>query len=408
MSSSFQNSETLSGNRRGIAHRKRLFGRLLHLLLGVLSTLGVTDVVAAMKEWLPVVIDGKPFELEVVVDVPDRDPPENGWPVVLITHGAPGGSTPPEDIGPDLLGRWVRFFSGRGYYAVAVARRGYASSDGSSEPASDGDSCADPAVDTYIDGNADDLVAVARALRDRPEADTDRVVAMGHSAGGAAVLALNGRLDGLVGIVNVVGGVYRYEPGAPGEWYSVFANCERYRHALVDAIGQLGARGETPSLWIYPANDPFFDTTLVGDLSTAWSATRAPEPVLEILPAVDNAHSLFLRSEGPDAMGPSIDAFLADRSLPALTSAFETRMRECVPIGLLPDALSYLTGQMHRAVAIADDASGLFSVDGASSPRAARDEALAMCGERSGAGCSLLAHDDEFDVMACPDTGSSD
>ena len=371
------------------------------LLAGITSGVAATPAGAATKERLDVEIDSKPYALEIVTERPEGDAPEAGWPIALITHGAAGGGSPYESIGPDLLDRWVRFFSGRGYYAVAVARRGYATSDG--PPFDVANTCAEPMLDAYIDGQGDDLVAVARRIGERPEADPDHVVAIGQSTGGAAVLGLNGRLEGLAAIIDVAGGVYHYGDGAPAERYAVFDGCERFREDLVETVGEIGARGDTPSLWIYTTNDAYFDPELVGEMAGAWrSAGVAPEPVLEILPDSKNSHRLFIWDEGPQAMRAPIDRFLNDEGLPAQPASLRDELERCLPFELRPEALAWLEGQNHRALVISGDGTRLFYEDTVVSPVAARVEALAMCSAQAGTGCELLAQDTELHADACP------
>ena len=383
-------------------HRRRR-GSLSSVLAGIAA---IVPADAATKERLDVEIGSAPYALEIVTEVPEGKAPETGWPIALITHGA-AGSSPHESVGPDLLDRWVRFFSGRGYYAVAAARRGYATSDG---PVFEvGDSCREPAVDAYIDAQADDLAAVVERIGERPEADARRVVAIGQSAGGAAVLGLNGRLEGLAAIVNVAGGVYRWEDGVPAERYAVFDGCERYRRALVDAIGGLDARGDTSSLWIYTANDAYFDPELVGEMAEAWrAADAAPAPVLQILPRSDNSHRLFIWDEGPQVMRASIDRFLRDHGLPAESASLRANLERCLPLDLRPEALAWFEEQNHRVLAISGDGGRLFAEDTVVSPEAARAEALATCSAQAGAGCRLLAEDETLYTEACPQGGGAD
>jgi len=376
------------------------------LLASIAAIVAIAPAGAATKERLDVEIDSTSYALEIVTEAPEGDVLATGWPIALITHGA-AGSSPYESVGPDLLDRWVRFFSGRGYYAVAVARRGYATSDG---PVFEvGDSCREPAVDAYIDAQAEDLAAVAERIGERPEADAGRIVAIGQSAGGAAVLGLNGRLEGLAGIVNVAGGVYHWEDGVPAERYAVFDGCERYRQALVDAIGGLGARGSTPSLWIYTVNDAYFDPELVGEMAEAWrAADAAPAPVLEILPRSDNSHRLFIWDEGPQAMEEPIDRFLRGHDLPAGSASLSEDLERCLPFKLRPEALAWLEAQNHRALVISGNGRRLFAEDTVVSPHAARAEALATCSAQAGTGCRLLAENEALYTEACPGDGTAD
>ena len=385
------------------ARRPRGPGRCL-ATFSLYLMVGLAD--AAMKEHLPVEIDGTRVELEITAESPSGTAPASGWPIALITHGAPGHSTPPSDIGPDSLGGWVRFFSGRGYYAVAVARRGYATSDG--PRVGDNGTCAEPKVETYLDEHASDLAAVAQAIGERPEADSSRVVVVGHSAGGVAALALNGRTTGAAAAVSVAGGSFRFEEGAPADNYAVFDGCERYRDATIEAIATIADRGAMPTLWIYSKNDPFFEPEFVGRMAQAWSAApNSIDPVIEMLPSTGNAHALFLRDEGLEQMRSPIDAFLSDQGLPAQTSDLELALRGCLPIASHPEALGFLANPMHRALAISSAGSEVFAVTDSASLEAARLEALAICAQLTGANCRIIAQDARLFTNRCP-TGAQE
>ena len=389
----------------GPAERPRRLALSVAFLTAFACGVATHSAAAATKERLDVEIDSRPYALEIVTERPEGDVPDGGWPIALITHGA-AGSSPYQSVGPDLLDRWVRFFSGRGYYAVAVARRGYATSDG--PVVGTDDTCAEPRLRSWIDGQSDDLVATLDRIGERPEADAERIIAIGQSAGGAAVLGLNGRVEGLAAIINAAGGVFHMEPGAPAARYAVFDGCERYRQALIESIGQYGARDDTPSLWIYANNDEYFDTELVGEMARAWHASgAAPEPVLAILPGSEDSHRLFIWDEGPSDMKASIDRFLDEHGLPADRPGLADDLERCLPFELRAFAQGYLEEQNHKALAISGDGERLYYEDSMFSAPAAREEALSMCSSRNGTGCRLLAEDARLDTAACPGTGAS-
>jgi dienelactone hydrolase len=92
------------------------------------------------------------------------------------------------------------------------------------------------------------------------------VIALGASAGGAAVLALAARNPpGLRAVVNVSGGIRPLSPdGGPG----VYCKPED----LVPAFAGLGERSRVPSLWLYAENDSLFPADYVRGLHEAYVA----------------------------------------------------------------------------------------------------------------------------------------
>ena len=356
---------------------------------------------AGLRDLLTVEIDGESIKLDTLAEAPEGPPPRRGWPLAIITHGSSGQGTPDSEVTPDDFAQWVRFFAARGYYAVAVSRRGYGASDGPN-PQRDS-TCIAPDVHGTLTDQADDLEAVAHILGLRPDVDADRVVAIGQSIGGATVLALNGRIPGLAAIINVAGGMFRFGPDAAAERFHVFDGCETYRDALVDAIGRFGASGDTPSLWIYGANDEWFDTELVGEMAARWSVPdAAPEPTVEILPAIEYAHTLFMRDEGPPTMRASIDGFLNEAGLPVQSWELGDALQRCVGAELRPRAARYLSDEHHRALAVSADGLELFGGHGYSSQSASVEEALADCAVGSGEGCRVLARGSVLMDEACP------
>ncbi len=83
------------------------------------------------------------------------------------------------------------------------------------------------------------------------------MIAIGVSAGGAAVAALSARNPpGLVGAINVSGGLR-------------FPTCPK-EDALVAAFKDYGAKSRVPNLWIYAKNDSFFPSELVARMQSAF------------------------------------------------------------------------------------------------------------------------------------------
>ena len=108
-------------------------------------------------------------------------------PIALITHGKSSHlSDMLESKAPDYAGP-ARDLARRGWLAVVVMRRGFGQSDG---PMAASVSCATTSFANRFAADADDLQGALAAVSKRPDADPDRAIAIGVSAGGAAVVAL--------------------------------------------------------------------------------------------------------------------------------------------------------------------------------------------------------------------------
>src|SRR5882724_1710227 len=111
-------------------------------------------------------------------------------PVALIAHGKPATQGRMLDDHAVEYVRQARDLARRGYLAVVAMRRGYGASDG---PAPVPLSCASPSLLGRFASEADDLQAILNTIAKRPDADPARIIAIGVSAGGAAVTALSAR-----------------------------------------------------------------------------------------------------------------------------------------------------------------------------------------------------------------------
>ena len=148
----------------------------------------------------------------------------------------------------------ARDLARRGWLAVVVMRRGFGQSDG---PMAASVSCATTSFADRFAADADDLQGALAAVSKRPDADPDRAIAIGVSAGGAAVVALAARNPtNLRGVVSVSGGLRM--PDCPKE------------DVLVNAYKDFGAASRVPNLWVYARNDSFFGPELVERMQSAF------------------------------------------------------------------------------------------------------------------------------------------
>ena len=252
--------------------------------------------------------DGSATSLEGLVIRPDRP---GRLPLVVLVHGTPRSK--PEDfqetfrkVSPTVLGRAALAFAQHGYAAVSILRRGFGHSEGPYAEYLDGP-CA---TRDYLKAaliSAEDVNGALSHLRGESWADPERIVLLGQSTGGVAVIAAgSSNPAGVVGILNFAGG-----RGSPRPDY--VCGAER----LVDAFAHLGASGHIPSLWLYTENDHFFSPDLGRRMFSAYSEAGAPA-AFELLPPF-GADGHLLVSVGPaDAWWTPVENFLAALHLPTV------------------------------------------------------------------------------------------
>jgi dienelactone hydrolase len=303
-------------------------------------------------------------------------------PIALIAHGKPTTQGSMLDQRAADYVRQARDLARRGWLAVAVMRRGFGASDG---PAPVPLTCASPSLLERFAADADDLEAALEAIGKRADADPSRMIAIGVSAGGAAVTALSARNPkGLAGVVNISGGL-RF-PACPKE------------DALVAAFKAYGAKSRVPSLWIYAKNDSFFGPALVERMQAAF-LDGGGDVKLVMLDADERAdgHFIFGMTAGRFRWLPQMDAFLRFHKLPTWTrgdvNALIKRLNAKEPSrGFLEN---YIAGPSERALARQKTGTYLSETHGSRTLEDARKAALTSC-ERRGSPCEIVMENDRW------------
>jgi dienelactone hydrolase len=137
----------------------------------------------------------------------------------------------------------VRDYARRGWLGVFVLRRAYGQSDGPDPVTGFKCDSPTPSYQDAIDAAADDLEATLNYIGRREDADLSRIMALGVSGGGAAVVALSIRnIPGLQIVVNVSGGF-------------TLVSCDKNSDRLVEAVRYYGTKTKIPNLWYYAKND---------------------------------------------------------------------------------------------------------------------------------------------------------
>ena len=333
---------------------------------------------------LNVTIGAKSYRLEAVVVRPAQA--SGRLPIALITHGKSREAEKNKKMAARGMLRQARDFAYRGWLAVAVVRRGFGTSDG---PQVRGVSCATQEFRRNFESSADDLAAALEVIARRPDADPNRAIAIGSSAGGAAVLALAARNPaGLVGVVNVSGGLRVIRQGKVCEWgphyFSTFST--------------LGRRARVPALWLYAENDSFFPPGLVRRMHAAYSGAGSRAELHMLTPVGDDGHRLWSQFEGRRAWLAPLDGFLRANGLPSWDPA---RLQAAIEAGRIaeksrPTMERYFAAPSEKALAVSRSGRYVHFWSGGELS-AMREKSLASCRERAREPCAILL--ENFDLI---------
>ncbi len=279
------------------------------LLLAMLSTPvladDVTDLPGLMRQALSLPLtssDGTTRSLEALVIRPEGPGP---FPLALITHGLPRDASEivlqlqrPQSYSSPAIG-----FAQRGYAAVVVMRSSYGRSTGPFAEALG--PCDDRNYLHAGQAAAADVLAALTDLRKEPWVDPARVLLVGHSLGGFAVLAASAsNPDGVVGSISFTGAV-----GSPRPDFV----CQPDR--LIEADRIFGRTAHIPSLWIFAENDQFFGPALARDMFEAYVSNGAPASLF-MAPRFGRDGHLLIFAANEQAWWPRVSTFLETLRLP--------------------------------------------------------------------------------------------
>ena len=233
----------------------RAFGAVMALVLA-----GQASAQATREEVVRIPSDGGVSMVATVM----RPPGQGKKPVVVINHGSPADGSQRAAMPPPRYSALSSWFLARGYVVVLPLRRGYGETGGSW--AESYGQCQNP--DYYRAGlrGAADIKVALDFMRTQPYVAPDRSLIVGESAGGWATLAFSSQNPpGVPGMIDFAGGrgAHQRLPGGG------IGNCTP--DALVTASGRYGATARVPTLWIYAANDSFFEPSLVRRMFDAYN-----------------------------------------------------------------------------------------------------------------------------------------
>lgn len=357
--------------------------RFLPLLIVLLCAANASAQEAELVEdssFLRVTVAGRTARLESLIV--RRKDATGKLPIALVAHGKPASQGRMLDDRAIEYVRQAHDLARRGYLAVVTMRRGFGGSDG---PAPVAVTCASTSLIGRFDAEADDLQATLDAVAARDDADGRRMIAIGVSAGGAAVVALAARNPpGLIGVVNVSGGLR-------------FQACPK-EDALVAAFKEYGAKSRVPQLWIYAKNDSFFPEPLVGRMQAAF-LDGGGDVKLVNFDADDrfDGHHIFRNTPGRAKWLPQMDAFLRFHKLPTWTRDDATALLRKLGAKetMRGFAENYLAGPTERVLAKQKSGTYIWSTYGSRTIEDARKAAIEQC-EKRGQPCEVVMVNDRW------------
>jgi dienelactone hydrolase len=307
------------------------------------------------------------------------------YPLALLSHGTPRDFNDRATMSARKYHAISLEFARRGFAALIVLRRGYGTSPGDRV-----DSLGPCARAAYLPATAvavADLRAAIDAMARRSDVTTTGMIAVGHSAGGLAIVALTAQAPpGLVAALNFAGG-----RGSSSD------NNVCNPDDLVQAFATYGKTSRVPMLWVYAANDLFFAPALAHRFYDAFRSGGGNAKFIDAPAYGDDGHYLYSTVNGP-LWTPMVDAFLRERGLGS---------REILS---LPDPLPaprqlstsgkdefarYLASlNPHKAFAVASNGAFGWRSGRATTEDALRD-ALVACAKWA-ADCTLYAIDDRL------------
>lgn len=311
------------------------------------------------------------------------------YPLALISHGSPRDAAARGAMSANGLYRQSIEFARRGFAALVVMRRGYATSGG--DYAENSGPCDNRNYLRTAGTSAADLRAAVQAMKGRSDVTTSGFIAVGVSAGGFASVALAADPPlGLAAVINFAGG-----RGSRAD----DDVCDE--DSLVRAFAALGKTSLIPALWIYAQNDRFFGPELARRMHAAFTGAGGRAQFIAAAAFGEDGHSLF--SRGIAIWTPMVDEFLRAQNL-----GRRELLPPPLPVALAPPPrlgekgragfADYLSAGLHKAFAVSPRGawaarSGFRSAD------EAQEKTLEAC-RKYAADCAIYAVDDALAAAA--------
>ena len=233
-----------------------------------------------------------------------RPPGDDKKPLVVINHGSPADGSQRARMQPPRFNGLSSWFVSRGYVVALPLRRGYGESGGGWAEAYG--SCSNP--DYYNAGlqGAADIKATLDYMRGQPYVAPDRSIIVGQSAGGWATVAFSSQNPANVaGMIDFAGGRGGHQKMPDG----TLGNCGP--SALVTAAGKYGSTARVPILWVFAANDSFFEPSLAKRMFDAYNAAGGKGTFRPLGAFGSDGHNLASSDSGVPVWQGPVSEFLA-------------------------------------------------------------------------------------------------
>lgn len=361
-----------SAYRSGRTQSRTLAGSIISGCLLALAAIAPAQAQAPADEFVTertffrTSVNGKPVRLEGFIL--KRADLAGKLPIALITHGKSANLADMLSLRASDYSPQARDLARRGYLSVVVLRRGFGQSDG---PMPVNVTCNTDTFVNFFDADADDLQGALQIAAKRPDADPERAIAIGVSAGGAAVMALAARNPkNLRGVINVSGGLQT--PDCPKE------------DVLVNAFKNYGATSRVPTIWVYAKNDSLFGPALVQRMQSAYLDGGGDVKLVMYDKMGNDGHQIFADAAGRARWLMEMDGFLGFHSLPATNRERGTELLKLLKLDERNRSFvdQYLAAPTFKVMVATPDGQNFMTQFGASALEFARNAALETCQTR--------------------------
>jgi dienelactone hydrolase len=268
---------------------------LVYLIFTLSPITALADPIETSLAKIPITIENTTYQLDAKVYKPQGNGP---FPLIVLTHGT---SRTPTDNSKDNVDTYFKnqsnYFVSEGYAVLFVLRRGFGNSTATyAENASLPNRKKD-----YTKAGleaAKDLSAAITFAKTLPYIDSKRIILMGQSTGGHSVIATGSlRIEGVIGVVNFAGGRGSYEPDRVSD-----------EESLIASMGYYGKTSRIPTLWLYAANDHYFNPVLAHSMYKAYKDNGGHAEFIALPSFGDDGHKSFAGNR--TVWAPYVNEFL--------------------------------------------------------------------------------------------------
>jgi dienelactone hydrolase len=223
------------------------------------------------------------------------------FPLAVINHGSTADDEERKGMPQPSFEPVASWFVSHGYLVALPQRPGHGETGG--PYLEDIGSCEDPDYERPGLGAAASIEAAVQYLTSQPFVQKTGVVLVGHSAGGWGALAEASQdSKPLRAVINFAGGLGGQSFGEPNR------NCAPER--LVQAAAAFGQITHIPTLWLYAANDTYFDAALSEQMADAYRRSGGMAEY-HLLPAFgEDGHFLIFSAKAVPIWAPIVARFL--------------------------------------------------------------------------------------------------